>query len=59
MAIAFEPNEDWTFVISSTAPIAVHPGLVAEVDLPACGGEPMGIEPGLPQGVTPTVTPLP
>lgn len=59
MAFAFEPTQDLTVVITSTAPVAVRMGLVAEADLPACGGAPMGIEPGLPQGVTLTVTPLP
>lgn len=59
MALAFEPKEDLTFIISSTSPVAARPGVVAEADLPACGGAPMGIEPGLPQGVELTVTPLP
>jgi hypothetical protein len=59
MAVGFEPTQDLTVVISGTAPVAVRLGVVAEADLPECGGAPMGIEPGLPQGVELTVTPLP
>jgi len=59
MAIGFEPTDDLTVVISGALPPAVRQGVVADADLPQCGGNPVGIVPGLPQGATVTVTPLP
>jgi hypothetical protein len=59
MAFANELKSDVTLVITSMAPVAARVGLVAEADLPECGGAPQGIYPGLPQGVELTVTPLP
>lgn len=59
MAFGNEPASDVTLVITSTAPVAAHVGIVTEGDLPKCGGAPQGIEPGLPQGVERTVPPLP
>ena len=58
MALA-GPEAEMSVVITSTASVAGRVGLVAEADLPKCGGSPQGIEPGLPQGVELTVTPLP
>ena len=59
MALGFEPTGDLTVIITSTAPVLLSNGIVAEADLPKCGGAPHDIEPGLPQGVELTVTPLP
>lgn len=53
------PTGTITLIVTSTADPEARSGTVAEAALPACGGAPMGIEPGLPQGVTLTVTPLP
>jgi hypothetical protein len=44
LAFAGDPiQDDLTVVISSTADPAVRAGVVAEADLPACGGAPMGV----------------
>ena len=51
-----------SIVVSGTRGPEVHRGLPAESTLPPCGGAPVGIVPGLPQGEAPifefeTVTP--
>ncbi len=45
-----------TLVVSSTADPEARSGTVAEDALPACAGQPRGIEPGLPQGEGPVFT---
>ncbi len=45
-----------TVVVTSTADPAVKTGTVAENALPPCGGQPVGVEPGLPQGEEPVFT---
>ena len=47
------PAGTFTLIVSSTADPAARNGTVAEDALPACGGHPRGIEPGLPQGEVP------
>jgi hypothetical protein len=54
-----EPTEI-TMVISSVAPLAIHQGVVAEADLPACGGAPVGVSSEVdPHQSGPAVAPLP
>jgi hypothetical protein len=49
-----------TVVVSSTAPLAAHPGVVEEADLPPCGGAPVGVSSEiLPDATGPAVAPLP
>ena len=48
----------FTVVVSSTADPEGRIGAVADFDLPTCGGQPLGIWPGLPQGTSPEF-PLP
>ena len=43
------PTGTITLVVSSTADPEARSGTVAEDALPACAGQPRGIEPGLPQ----------
>jgi hypothetical protein len=50
------PTGTITLVVSSTADPVARSGTVAEDTLPACGGQPRGIEPGLPQGEEPMFT---
>jgi hypothetical protein len=45
-----------TLVVTSTADPAVMSGTVAEDALPPCGGQPLGVEPGYPQGEMPVLT---
>jgi hypothetical protein len=50
------PTGTITLVVSSSADPDARSGTVAEDALPACGGQPRGIEPGLPQGEQPVFT---
>ena len=50
------PTGTITLIVSSTADPDARSGTVAEDALPACGGQPRGIEPGLPQGEEPVFT---
>ncbi len=50
------PTGTITLVVSSTADPEARSGTVAEDALPACAGQPRGIEPGLPQGEEPVFT---
>jgi hypothetical protein len=50
------PTGTVTLIVSSGADPDVRGGTVAEDALPACGGQPRGIEPGLPQGQEPVFT---
>jgi hypothetical protein len=50
------PTGTVTLVVSSTADPDARSGTLAEDTLPACGGQPRGIEPGLPQGEEPEFT---
>jgi hypothetical protein len=45
-----------TLIVSSAADPEARSGTVADDALPPCGGQPRGIEPGLPQGEEPIVT---
>jgi hypothetical protein len=59
LALAGSMPTELTVIISGKAPVSVRVGVVAPADLPACGGAPQGIEPGLPPGQVPTMTVLP
>jgi hypothetical protein len=50
------PTGTVTLVVSSSADPDARSGTVGEDALPACGGQPRGIEPGLPQGEEPVFT---
>jgi hypothetical protein len=54
------PEGEVTVVVSSTGPLAAHPGVVEEADLPPCGGAPVGVSSEiLPDATGPAVAPLP
>jgi hypothetical protein len=50
------PTGTITVIVSSTADPIARTGTLAEDGLPACAGEPRGLDPGVPQGEAPEIT---